>query len=84
MRFNSLWLGLAMVFSGVQLALHAAHFTDQADFSFGSVNGYILMLDLTNLLTLLSILGGTLASIRARHAGRDALTAHGPAEAAAK
>ena len=65
-RYNSLWLGAAMMLKGVQLALHATHLTDEADMHLGAFNVYALSLDVVSVLISLTIIGGTAASIRGR------------------
>ncbi len=66
LRYNSLWLGGAMMLKGVQLALHASHLTDDTDPRLFGANAYLLLLDVVNLLICMTIVGGTLASVRAR------------------
>jgi hypothetical protein len=65
-RYNSLWLGAAMMVKGVQLAIHAAHLTDRQDAVVGGVNVYALGLLLISLVIPLTILGGTLSTMRQR------------------
>ncbi len=65
-RYNSLWLGAAMMIKGVQLAMHATHLTDADDPHFAGMNLYAVSLDLINLMISFTIIGGTLASTRAR------------------
>jgi hypothetical protein len=65
-RYNSLWLGAAMMIKGVQLAMHATHLTDADDPHFAGLNLYAVALDLINLLISFTIIGGTLASMRSR------------------
>jgi hypothetical protein len=64
--YNNLWLGAAMIIKGVQLAVHATHLTDVNDPYFAGFNLYAASLNLISLLILLTILGGTVASIRSR------------------
>ncbi len=63
---NNLWLGGAMMIKGVQLGLHASHLTEGADPKFLGLNMYATGLNLISLLIMLTILGGTLASMKAR------------------
>ena len=67
-RYNNLWLGAAMIAKGLQLALHATHLTDTQDPALGRINLYAASLTLISFIILMIILGGTLASIRARRA----------------
>lgn len=67
--YNNLWLGGAMMIKGVQLAMHATHLTDQADPKFLGLNMYVVGLDLVSLMILMTMLGGVLASMKARRAG---------------
>ena len=80
-RYNSLWLGAAMMIKGLQLGLHAMHLTDMTDPTFKFFNLYLLALDLISLMISLTILLATLASMRAqRKAKRSrAMTAPRPA-----
>lgn len=64
--YNNLWLGAAMIIKGMQLAVHATHLTDIDDPYLAGFNLYAASLNLISLLILLTILGGTLASIRSR------------------
>jgi hypothetical protein len=65
-RYNSLWLGAAMMLKGVQLALHATHLTDESDIYIAGWNIYALSLNAVTVAISLTILLGTIASIRAR------------------
>ncbi len=65
-RYNSLWLGAAMIIKGVQLALHAVHFTDQAEQYVAGGSLYALSLDAVSIAISATLIGGTFASIRAR------------------
>jgi hypothetical protein len=65
-RYNSLWLGAAMMLKGAQLALHGFHLTDLEDARFAGMNLYAVFLDLISLLISSAIIGGTRASLRAR------------------
>jgi hypothetical protein len=69
-RFNSLWLGAAMIVAGIQLAVHATHLTDGEDPMFAGFNLYAASLNLISLVICLILIAGTMASIRARVAGR--------------
>ncbi len=55
-----------MMIKGVQLAMHATHLTDADDPHFAGMNLYAVSLDLINLMISFTIIGGTLASTRAR------------------
>ena len=66
LRYNSLWLGAAMMLKGIQLALHAFHLTGDADPRIGPLNVYILALDVGAYLISGTLIAGTIASIRAR------------------
>ncbi len=65
-RYNSLWLGAAMMLKGAQLALHASHLTDNSDARIGIFKAYPLLLDAISIAISVTILFGTLASLRAR------------------
>jgi hypothetical protein len=69
-RYNSLWLGAAMMFKGVQLSLHATHLTDEADSKIAGANVYSLELCFVSLLISAALIGGTFAAIRERRARR--------------
>ena len=71
-RFNSLWLGAAMIVKGLQLGLHATHLTDSGDAYLAGFNLYAVGLNLIALSILLIFFGATLASIRGRSAIRYA------------
>lgn len=66
--YNNLWLGAAMIIKGMQLAVHATHLTDVNDPYFAGFNLYAASLNLISLLILLTILGGTLATIFGKQA----------------
>ena len=66
LRYNSLWLGAAMMLKGAELGLHAFHLTEEADPQLGAFNLYVLALDALEMMMVLSLFAGTLASIRAR------------------
>ena len=66
LRYNSLWLGAAMMVKGVQLALHATHLTDGQDLVIAGTNVYALGLTFISFAILGIIFGGTLASVRER------------------
>jgi hypothetical protein len=70
-RYNSLWLGAAMMLKGVQLALHASHLTDSSDFKIGIFKIYPLLLDAVSTAISLTILFGTIASLRDRKRPRS-------------
>jgi hypothetical protein len=79
-RYNSLWLGAAMMIKGVQLGLHAMHLTDMTDpRSFHGANLYLLALDVVSLMISLTIFFAALASIRARRKARASRPATAPA-----
>jgi len=63
---NNLWLGAAMMIKGVQLGMHASHLTEINDPHFAGLNMYAVGLNLVSIMIMLTILGGTLAGIRAR------------------
>jgi hypothetical protein len=65
-RYNSLWLGAVMMLKGVQLALHASHLTEGADLHIGKMNVYAVALDAVAFLISMALIGGTMASMRAR------------------
>jgi hypothetical protein len=67
-RYNSLWLGAAMMLKGAQLALHAWHLTDNSDARIGIFKAYPLLLDAISIAISVTILFGTVASLRARRA----------------
>ncbi len=69
-RYNSLWLGAAMMLKGVQLALHAAHLTDGADLHIGPFNVYTLSLGVVSMLISSTIIAGTIAGMRSRRRTR--------------
>ena len=69
-RYNSLWLGAAMMIKGLQLGLHAMHLTDMTDPTFKSFNLYLLSLDLISVMISMTIFLATLASMRARRKAR--------------
>lgn len=79
LRFNSLWLGAAMMVKGVQLALHATHLTDHQDLVVAGTNVYALGLTLISFVILGIIFGGTLASVRHGRRTRAAAVAPGGA-----
>jgi hypothetical protein len=65
-RYNSLWLGAAMMLKGAQLAMHASHLTDSSDAMIGAVKVYPLLLNAISMAISLTILFGTVASLKAR------------------
>jgi hypothetical protein len=70
LRYNSLWLGAAMIFQGLGLGLHATHLTElDAPRLFG-FNAYALGINLVSLLILLVLIGGTTASMLDRRKRR--------------
>jgi len=81
-RYNSLWLGAAMMIKGVQLGLHAMHLTDTTDpRSFHGANLYLLALDVVSLMISLTIFFAALASMRTRRKARVSRAAAAPAAA---
>ena len=74
-RYNNLWLGAALLLKGIQLAMHATRLTDEADPYIGKVNLYIVSLDLISFFISMTILGGTLSSLRERRRARIASAA---------
>ena len=69
-RYNSPWLGFAMIVKGLQLALHAIHLTDISDPVAGGLNLYAASLELISFVILGAIFCGTLASLRERRSTR--------------
>ena len=68
--YNNLWLGAAMMIKGLQLGMHATHLTDVTDPIFDGLNMYAVGLNFVSLMILLTIMGGTIATMRARRASR--------------
>jgi hypothetical protein len=66
LRYNSLWLGVALLLKGIQLALHATHLTDMADVWAGGFNLYLAGLNLISLLLLATFVVATISSARRR------------------
>ena len=66
LRYNSVWLGAAMMVKGAQLALHATHLTDHEDPHVAGANLYALGLTVISFAILGIILAGTIASVGAR------------------
>jgi hypothetical protein len=71
-RYNSMWLGAAMLLKGLQLALHAIHLTDTDDPHVAGLNVYGLGLNFLSLMMMACIFGGTLASMQIRRRSRTA------------
>jgi hypothetical protein len=71
-RYNSLWLGAAMMVKGLQLAVHATHLTDGEDPTFLGFNLYAVSLNLISLIICLILIGGVVASIVQRRKRRAA------------
>ena len=62
-RYNSLWLGAAMMLQGMQLGMHAMYFTNAPEATFYGYDIFALVLNLISLLILVTIagaVGGTL------------------------
>jgi|WetSurMetagenome_2_1015567.scaffolds.fasta_scaffold750080_1 hypothetical protein len=74
-RYNSLWLGAAMMLKGAQLALHASHLTDNTEAKIGIFKAYPLLLNGISIAISLSILFGTVASLKARSRREDQVLA---------
>jgi hypothetical protein len=72
-RYNSLWLGVAMLAKGLQLSLHATHLTDHVDPVIGHLNLYLASLDAVSVAISGSILAGTVSAMR----GREGPKRHG-------
>jgi hypothetical protein len=64
--YNNLWVGVAMMVKGMQLAIHATHLTDGEDPMFLGFNLYAAGLNLDSLLICLILAGGTFAAMRQR------------------
>lgn len=79
-RYSSLWLGAAMIFRAIGFALHAAQLSDTDAPRWHGWIIYLLINNILSYLVLLSLAGGTVATIldRRRQARRRA------AEAAAR
>jgi hypothetical protein len=67
-RYNSPWLGAAMMLSGAEFSLHAAHLMDLGDPRLGRVNLYALAGNLVDLALCIILVGATLASMKQRRA----------------
>ena len=78
-RYNSLWLGAAMMIKGVQLALYGLHLTDMIDPKFGGANLYLLAMDVIAIMISLTLFLGTLSGLRERRRARQAQAFEGPA-----
>ncbi len=62
-RYNSLWLGAAMMLQGIQLGMHAMYFTSAPDVSFYGYNVFALVLNLISLFILITIAGAVGATV---------------------
>jgi len=72
-RYNSLWVGAAMMAKGVQLAIHATRLTDGEDSFSSGVNLYALGLNLIALLIVGILVSGTIVTMgRRKRADREA------------
>lgn len=76
-RYNSLWLGMAMMLKGVQLALHAIHLTDGSDLWIAGFNLYAVALNLITLALLGVFVAATLSHQRRLHARRQDMAPSG-------
>jgi hypothetical protein len=75
-RYNNLWLGAAMMLSGAEFSLHAAHLMDLGDPHLGPVNLYALAGNLFDLALCGILVWATLSSMKQRRAqGRSNPTA---------
>lgn len=81
-RYNSLWLGAAMMLKGAQLALHASHLTEGTDARIGQVKFYPLALDAISISISLTLLYGVIAGVRARSRAQTRGATASPAAAA--
>lgn len=73
LRYNSLWLGMAMIFQGIALGLHATHLVEvEYPLLFG-FNLYALGINLMSLGIIIVLLAGTTASMldRRKRRGTD-------------
>lgn len=71
-RYNSLWLGAAMMVMGAQFSLHAAHLMDLGDPHLGRLNLYAFALNMIGLALCGILVGATLATLRKRRQARMA------------
>ncbi len=69
-RYNSLWLGAAMMAKGLQLAIHATRLTDGEDSFSGGVNLYALGLNVIALLIVGILVSGTIVTMTRRNRAR--------------
>lgn len=74
MRYSSLWLGAAMMFRAIGFALHATQMSDEDAPRWHGWIIYLLVNNILSYLILLSLIGGTVATIvhRRRQARRKA------------
>jgi hypothetical protein len=74
MRYSSLWLGAAMMFRAIAFALHATQMSDEDAPRWHGWIIYLLVTNILSYLVLLSLIGGTVATIvhRRRQARRKA------------
>lgn len=71
-RYNSLWLGVAMILQGLGLGLHATHLTDLVEPGFMGFQVYALGINFVSLAILVVLIGGTTASMLDRRKRRRA------------
>ena len=70
LKYNSLWLGIAMIFQGIVLGLHATHLTELQSASILGFQAYALGINLTSLAILIVLVGGTTATLLDRRKRR--------------
>jgi hypothetical protein len=69
-RYNSLWLGVAMMVMGAQFSLHAAHLMDLGDPFLGRLNLYAFSLNMVDLAICGILVAAAMATVRKRRAAR--------------
>jgi len=81
-RYNSIWLGVALVLNGLQLTLHAMRLTDGVDPFFRGLNLYALGLNIISLLLLVTFAAAVAMSRKGRRFPRPKLARRSRAQGA--
>lgn len=66
LRYNSLWLGAAMILQGLSLGLHATHLTEIEDARIFGLNAYALSINVISVAILGVFISGAMTTMRQR------------------